>query len=127
MYVVPSFSFFGCLVGFVDAVFSLLFSFSQALGNPNPLAGFGVPLVFILPGHALQLQSARLAPHLHQGHRPAPVFFFSFLAARVVRFLVVVGFFLFGGCCFSCIACKMYNAQSLIWREGDNHLPPSLS
>ena len=45
MSAVPSFSFSGCLVGFVDAVFSLLFSFSQALGKPKPF-WFGFPLVF---------------------------------------------------------------------------------
>ena len=44
MFVVPSFSFSGCLVGFVDAVFSLLFSLSQALGKPKPF-WFGFPLV----------------------------------------------------------------------------------
>ena len=45
MFAVPSFSFSGCLVGFVDAVFSLLFSFSQALGKPKP-SWFGFPFVF---------------------------------------------------------------------------------
>ena len=45
MFAVPSFSFSGCLVGFVDAVFSLLFSFSQVLGKPKP-SWFGCPLVF---------------------------------------------------------------------------------
>ena len=38
---------FFCLVGFVDAVFSLPFSFSQGLGKPKPPSGgLGFPLCF---------------------------------------------------------------------------------
>ena len=75
----PLFLFLRLLGWFRRRRFSLSLSLSLFLrrwGNPNPLVGFGVPLVFLLPGHALRLQPAGLAPHLPQGHRPAPVFFF---------------------------------------------------
>ena len=56
--------------------FSLFLSLSGA-GETQTHFGFGFPLVSLHLGHDLPLQSARPAPHLHQGHRPAPVFFFS--------------------------------------------------
>ena len=52
-----------------------LFSLSQALGNPKPF-WFGVPLVFLHPGHALRHPPVHLPPHIPQGIAPAPVFFF---------------------------------------------------
>ena len=96
---------FFCLVGFVGAVFSLLFSFSQVLGKPKPPSGgFGVPLVFLLRGRALRPRSVHLHFLLHQGSRPALFFFLSrrrsrgcfsgvFLVALSVCLVVCVGFF----------------------------------
>ena len=63
-------------VWFVSSATFFLFSLSQALGNPKPL-WFGVPLVFLHPGHALRLRPVHLPPHIPQGIAPAPVFFFS--------------------------------------------------
>ena len=73
-YICPSHFFF--LSGlFVDAVCSLSLSLSQALGNPKPF-WFGVPLVFLHPGHAPRHRSVHRPLHLPPGHAPAPVFFF---------------------------------------------------
>ena len=117
--------FFFCLVGFVDAVFSLLFSFSQALGKPKR----GSPCVSPLrPSTTTSIRSSSFSPSPR--FPPRLVFYFSrrrsrgcfsgvFLIALSVCLVVCVGFFGL----FLCIACKMYNAQSF-WREGDNHLPP---
>ena len=91
------------------------FSLSQALGNPKPF-WFGVPLVFLQPGHALRPRSVRLPLHLHPGIAPH-LFFFSFrrrrsfpvrcllvLVLSVSVFLVGV-FFSVSGLCFPlCVA-----------------------
>ena len=62
-------------VWFVSSATFFLSSLSQALGNPKPL-WFGVPLVFLHPGHALRPRPVHLPPHIPQGIAPAPVFFF---------------------------------------------------
>ena len=83
---------FLCLVCFVAAVFSLVFSFSQALGKPKPPSGgLGFPLCSLLAAHALRPRPVLQGPHLHQGVAPhlpffVFVFFFSFVVAA--RFLV---------------------------------------
>ena len=89
---------FLCLVCFVAAVFSLVFSFSQALGKPKPPLGFGIPLVTLLPGRGLRLRPVPLHFLLHQGLAPHLCFFFFFRrsVAGSVFFsflvLVLVGF-----------------------------------
>ena len=62
-------------VWFVSSATFFFSSLSQALGNPKPL-WFGVPLVFLHPGHALRPRPVHLPPHIPQGIAPAPVFFF---------------------------------------------------
>ena len=80
---------FLCLVCFVAAVFSLVFSFSQALGKPKPPLGFGIPLVTLLPGRGLRLRPVPLHFLLHQGLAPhLCFFFFSSLGCRLGVFLV---------------------------------------
>ena len=84
----------------VDAVFSLFFSFSQALGKPKPPSGgLGFPLCSLLPARGLRLRPVLRVPHVHLGEAPAPVFFFFPSPSFVFRFgvflvfvLVVVGF-----------------------------------
>ena len=70
---------------------SLSLFLSQALGNPKPF-WFGVPLVFLHPGHALRPRSVRLPLHLHPG-QPRTCFFFFVVVARfrfgVFSFLVL--------------------------------------
>ena len=62
-------------VWLVSSATFLSLSLSQALGNPKPF-WFGVPLVFLHPGHALRPRSVRLPLHLHPGFAPH-LFFFS--------------------------------------------------
>ena len=92
--------------------------FLRRWGNPNLFMGFGIPLVSLHPGRVLRLQLAGLAPHLPQGHRPAPVFFFFSPLASLGSWWWLVSSC--SGGVFVCIACKMYNAQSFFWREGDH-------
>ena len=82
-----------------------MFSLSQALGNPKPF-WFGVPLVFLHPGHALRPRSVRLPLHLHPGVAPHLLFFLfsrrrrSFpVRCSLVSCLVGVGGL--GGCSWS--------------------------
>ena len=94
------FSFSGGLVVFVAVVF---LSFSGAGETQTSLWGLGFPLCpFILDAYFDFNSQALLRTYLNV---TAPLlFFFLFLAARVVRFLVVVGFFLFGWCfCLHCM------------------------
>ena len=84
---------------FVDTMCSL--SLSQALGNPK-LFWFGVPLVFLQPGHALRPRSVRLL-HLHQGIAPHLFFFFSsssLISGSVFARPCSVGVGFLGGCFF---------------------------
>ena len=78
-----------CSVGFVDAVFSRLCSFFQALGKPKPF-WFGFPLVFssscTRTTTTTRTSSSSNTPRL----RPAPVFAFVLRPTSFV-FLVVVG------------------------------------
>ena len=70
-----------CSVGFVDAMFSLLFLFLSGAGETQaPFGGSGVPLVFLRPGRALRPRSVRHPLHLHQGC--APHLFFPFFFRR---------------------------------------------
>ena len=73
-----------CSVGFVDAVFSLSCSFSQALGKPKPF-WFGFPLVFssscTRTTTSTRTSSSSTTPRL----RPAPVFCFFFFFVAVAR------------------------------------------
>ena len=144
----------GCLVCSPTTFFSFFFFFSlslslsQALGKPKPLAGFGVPLVLLPRGHALRLQPARPVPHLHQGHRPAPVFFFFRRPRRLVLgscwclFALVVWFFFFFlvvrlglsvGCWVGGLSRFWWvaacTANALVREKGqpDYHLAPQLS
>ena len=76
--------FFSCLVcSSTPCVLFLSLSLSQALGNPKPF-WFGVPLVFLHPGHAPRHRSVHRPLHLPPGHAPAPVFFFSRRRSRWV-------------------------------------------
>ena len=114
VFVVPSL--FSFVVGMcVGDVFSLSL-FLRCWGTPNPFWGLGFPLCSLRPGRELRLQSAGLAPHLHQGHRPAPVFFFCSPLASFGSWWLLVSF-CFGGVGFFCIACKTSNAQFFGGRE----------
>ena len=55
-------------------IFFLFFSLSGVGETQTPL-GFVLPLVSLLPGRALRPQPVLRRLHLHQGIRPAPVFF----------------------------------------------------
>ena len=116
-------AFFLCLVGFVDAVFSL--SLSQALGKPKPF-WFGFPLVFLRPARGLRLRPVLLPHHLHPGFAQPLFFFFLSSPSLVFRFgcfsvlvLVVLGVFVgaivsedFEGsrpcCCIAVTRCIMH-------------------
>ena len=87
-------------VWFVSSATFFLSSLSQALGNPKPL-WFGVPLVFLHPGHALRPRPVHLPPHIPQGIAPAPVFFFFFFRVVVARFWFGVFSFLSCRCRWS--------------------------
>ena len=79
---------------FSSATFFLSLALSQALGNPKPF-WFGVPLVFLHPGHAHRPRPVHRRPHIPQGIAPAPVFFFSFFSRR--SRWVVCSVLVFGG------------------------------
>ena len=91
---------FLCLVCFVAAVFSLVFSFSQALGKPKPpLGGLGFPLCFF------DLDAiAHFDPYsdlrTYTMATPSICLFFLF-AVVVARFLVQVCLGLSWWCCVS--------------------------
>ena len=88
----PLFLFLWLFGMFADVVFFLFFSFSQALGKPKSLLGFGIPLVFLHHGRALRLRSVLRAPHLHSCQTPHLCFFLSSSPAGTVA----VGCALFG-------------------------------
>ena len=78
---------FFCLVGFVDAVFSLLFSFSQALGKPKPPSGgLGFPLCFFIAAEHYDLDPFIFIFSFTKV--PAPPCFFFLVGSRVVVSLV---------------------------------------
>ena len=87
--------FFG---GFVDAVFSLLFSFSQVLGKPKPPSGFsGSPCVS--SSWTSSPTSIRApCPSPSSRSRPAPVFS-SCIFVAIARFLVRVFAQFWSWCC----------------------------
>ena len=120
----------GCLFGIVDAVLSSCLFLSGAGETQTPVWGFGVPLVFFHPGHALRLQSVPLAPHLHLGHAPATVFFFRRRRSRVWWFVSVclwgvgmVGCFGFGGSLHALLLhlSEKRGSQTIIWRPNYHH------
>ena len=80
-------------------VFSL--SLSQALGNPKPF-WFGVPLVFLQPGHALRASIRTSSSSSTPRHCPAPVFFLSssLVSGSVFARPGSVGVGFLGGCFF---------------------------
>ena len=77
-----------CLVGFVDAVFSLLYSSSQALGKPKPF-WFGFPLVFSSSWPRSPTPTRTLSSAPTPRFPPAPVFFF--LSSSSTVGIVVLG------------------------------------
>ena len=92
---------FLCLICFVAAVFSLVFSFSQALGKPKPpLGGLGFPLCFFV-----QNAFAHFDPYsdlrTYTMATPRACLFFSFFAVVVALFLVLVFLGLSWWCCVS--------------------------
>ena len=112
-------------VWFVSSATFFLFSLSQALGNPKPL-WFGVPLVFLHPGHALRPRPVHLPPHIPQGIAPAPVVFFFFSSSSLVFGLVfsrscLVGVGGLGGCTWSwswSVCCLPSGALFFFWVGG---------
>ena len=112
MFVVLSFSLVVWLVS--TTPFSL---FLSGAGETQTHFGFGFPLVSLHSGHDFPLQSARLAPQLHQGSRPA--MFFCFFSRRRSRgFFFGVWFSLSGlSVCLSvCLCMSALHARSLFHR-----------
>ena len=114
-------------VWFVSSATFCLFSLSQALGNPKPL-WFGVPLVFLHPGHALRPRPVHFHPHIPQGIAPAPVFFFVRVVVLVFGLVFsrscLVGVGGLGGCtwCWSwSVCCLPSGAFFFFWVGGVPH------